>query len=343
MKLLFDTQRIQASFLSPSGNNVQHEIEVRTSPITFRTCRITHARLKEKDPGTEKLPPKPPEADNPENCPFCHPQLLTKTPMIDPDLYPNGRMRQGESVLFPNLFPYGKYSAVSLFDNDHFVEIGKATLQSYTNSFKNCAGYLKKVLEFDRHAIHMAITQNHLPSAGGSLIHPHFQIQADKIPSNNHRFLKNRTAQYFQETGGLLFSDYLNHEKNEGSRYVGKTGDWEWVAAFAPEGFFELWGILPGKFSITRISGSFWEDLSKGILNAQRFYRSLFRNGYNLGILSIEDESDSMLELRCVMLVRSNYAPWARNDHTGFEVMLGDMATFSSPEETARKARRFWD
>ncbi len=249
MKLLFDTQRIQASFLSPSGNNVQHEIEVRTSPITFRTCRITHVRLKEKDPGTEKLPPEPPEADNPENCPFCHPQLLTKTPMIDPGLYPNGRMRQGESVLFPNPFPYGKYSAVSLFDNDHFVEIGKATLQSYVNSFKNCAGYLKKVLEFDRHAIHIAIN---------------------------------------------------------------------------------------------RISGSFWEDLSKGILNAQRFYRSLFRNGYNLGILSIEDESDSLLELRCVMLVRSNYAPWARNDHTGFEVMLGDMATFSSPEETARKARRFW-
>jgi len=29
-----------------------------------------------------------------------------------------------------------------------------------------------------------------------------------------------------------------------------------------------------------------------------------------------------------VMVVRSNYAPWVRNDHTGFEVMLGEMATF---------------
>ena len=48
------------------------------------------------------------------------------------------------------------------------------------------------------------------------------------------------------------------------------------------------------------------------------------------------------MELRLVMLARSNYAPWVRNDHTGFEVMLGDMATFSPPEETARRARAFW-
>jgi UDPglucose--hexose-1-phosphate uridylyltransferase len=151
------------------------------------------------------LPPRPPEADNPGGCPFCHPQLSKSTPQIHPDIYPNGRMQQGESVLFPNLFPYGKYSAVSLLDNQHFVEIGKASLQSYANSLKNCSGYLKKVLEFDHQAIHMAITQNHLPSAGGSLVHPHFQIQADKIASNHHRFLKNRADQYFRKTGGLIF------------------------------------------------------------------------------------------------------------------------------------------
>jgi len=38
----------------------------------------------------------------------------------------------------------------------------------------------------------------------------------------------------------------------------------------------------------------------------------------------------------------SNYAEWARNDHSGFEVMLGDMATFNAPEETAGMARPFW-
>jgi hypothetical protein len=81
--------------------------------------------------------------------------------------------------------------------------------------------------------------------------------------------------------------------------------------------------------------------LAEGIIRAQKFYRSLNRNAYNLGLLAVED-ARSMLELRLVMLVRANHAPWVRNDHTGFEVMLGDMATFSGPEETARRARPFW-
>jgi len=58
-------------------------------------------------------------------------------------------------------------------------------------------------------------------------------------------------------------------------------------------------------------------------------------------LLCVEDNG-SYMELRMVMVVRSNYAPWVRNDHTGFEVMLGEMATFIPPEETAAIARPIW-
>ena len=108
----------------------------------------------------------------------------------------------------------------------------------------------------------------------------------------------------------------------------------QWMAAFAPEGFFEIWGILPQKISFQQVKASDWRDLARGILNTQRFYRHLCRNGYNLGLLAVEMPS-SRLELRIVIIVRSNYAPWIRSDHTGFEVMLGDMTTFSAPEQTA--------
>ena len=73
----------------------------------------------------------------------------------------------------------------------------------------------------------------------------------------------------------------------------------------------------------------------------QRYYRSLGRNGYNLGLLSVE-EPDSQLELRIVILARSNHTPWVRSDHTGYEVMLGDMTTFSAPEQTATGARAYF-
>ena len=54
-------------------------------------------------------------------------------------------MVQGDSVLFPNLFPYGGYSAVSLFDDRHFVEIGTASSEQYADCLVNCQRYLERV------------------------------------------------------------------------------------------------------------------------------------------------------------------------------------------------------
>jgi galactose-1-phosphate uridylyltransferase len=187
----------------------------------------------------------------------------------------------------------------------------------------------------------MAIAQNHLPSAGGSLLHPHLQVHADRVAPNHHRYLEGRARQYRDATRRGIFSDVLHHEKRDGTRIIGHTGDWEWLAAFAPEGFYEIWGILPGKTSLLALGPAAWEDLARGVLNTQHFYRSLCRNGYNFGLLSVE-QNESCLELRAVMMVRANYAAWVRNDHTSFETMLGDMATFNAPEDTAARARPFW-
>ncbi len=98
---------------------------------------------------------------------------------------------------------------------------------------------------------------------------------------------------------------------------------------------------MPGRRSLLALDDAVWEDLSRGVLNTQHFYRSVYRNGYNLRLLAVEQE-ESCLELRVVLMVRSNYAPWVRNDHISFETMLGDMATFHAPEETARLAKPFW-
>jgi galactose-1-phosphate uridylyltransferase len=337
----FELDTVFARFLLPTGERVDAPVEIRRNPITGRTCRIAFSRTGEREAATDSLPAPPPFAADTSQCPFCAERLASRTPMARPELAPAGRLVRGASILFPNLFPYGAYSAVSLFDDRHFVEIGSASAASYADSFRNSADYLARVLACDPQARFVAITQNHLPSAGGSLLHPHLQIQADRLPSNHHRFMAQRAAAHLQQTGRLLLADYLAHEKADGRRIIGATGAWEWLAAFAPEGFYEIWGILPGATSIARAREAVWEDLAAGVIRAQRFYRSLNRNGYNLGILAVE-EASSALELRVVILARANYAPWVRSDHTGFELMLGDMATFTAPEETARAARPFW-
>jgi galactose-1-phosphate uridylyltransferase len=340
-RLHFNKEQIRAVFIDTSGRPAEKIIEIRTNPVTLRSCRITYSRIEEKEMGTEMLPDPPPFAFDTATCPFCSPQVSEMTPKFLSENFSSERLVIGESVLFPNLFPYGSYSAVSLFDQNHFVEIGRASLTSYINSFKNSIRYFGQILQQDATAIHMAITQNHLPSAGGSLLHPHLQLNAERISGNYHRYLNKRSRQYYKEEGELIFSNYLDHEIKAGKRYIGTTGNWHWMTAFAPEGFYEIWGILPGVTSFQSMSDKEIKDLCIGVLNTQKFYRSLNRNGYNLGILSIEKD-DSCLELRVVMVVRSNYAQWVRNDHTGFEVMVGDMATFVAPEKTASLAGPFW-
>ncbi len=339
--LEFKRERFSSRIVLPGGLDCDKTIEVRVNPVTGRTCRITYSRGEEREPGGSALPEPPPFAYQTDDCPFCRERLLTRTPELPPRLSPQGRMTRGSSTLFPNLFPYGRYSAVSTFDDKHFVEIGTASHASYVDSFLNCRDYLLRVLSHDPEAVFMAITQNHLPSAGGSLLHPHLQIQADRIPANSQRVLRSRSVEYRNRTGAGLFSDYLRAERQAAQRHIGATGDWHWLAAFAPEGFYEIWGILPAITSFRQMSEVQWQDLAAGVLNTQRFYRSLGRNGYNLGLLLLEDGSRDM-ELRIVLTVRGNYAPWVRSDFTGFEVMLGDMATFTAPELTCEKALPFW-
>jgi galactose-1-phosphate uridylyltransferase len=339
--LSFTRQTLKSQIVLPDGTPADRPIEIRTDPITGRSCRITFSRGEEREPGGEALPTPPPFAQDREQCPFCAERIATHTPRLIPALCPEGRMHRGRAILFPNLFPYGRYSAVSLFDKQHFVEIGTAALGSYTDCFINCREYLGRVLAHDPEAVFMAITQNHLPSAGGSLLHPHLQVQADRTPANHQRFLRSKAVEHRQRFGTRLFSDYLAMETKLGERWIGATGAWQWLAAYAPQGFFEIWGVLPGVTCLKQTSDAHWQTLAQGVLNAQRFYRSLGRNGYNLGVILIEDGTDD-LELRVVLTVRGNYAPWVRSDFTGFEVMLGDMATFWPPEQTAQRARPFW-
>lgn len=340
-ELRFEKQVVTAELQSPEGRPVEHCIELRTNPITGRKSRITLSRQQEREPGTEVFPQPPPSATQTGECPFCHPQVEERTPRLSPRLSTKARLVRGESILFPNLFPYGQYSAISLIGGGHFVEIGSGSAGAYAECLQNCLDYLNRVRAHDDQAVYLAITQNHLPSAGGSLVHPHLQIQAETTPCNNMAFLEQRCSVFHAQTNDLLFSEYLSLEKRFDKRYIGKSGDWEWLTAFAPEGFFEIWAVLPGHCSLSQLDHRQISSLAQGIIQAQRFYRSLNRNGYNLGLTAVEQPGTRM-ELRLVMLARSNYAPWVRNDHTGFEVMLGDMATFTPPEETAAKARVFW-
>ena len=338
----FRTEEFTANFSDAAGKPLARIQQVRIDPVSLKQCRITLSRALENERGTEKLY-QPPEKDLHEStCPFCPENLESMTPRLNERISRRKRLKHNESVLFPNLFPYTEWSAVSLFDNTHHVEIGTASPASYRDSLINCADYLRRVKRVDPGAIFMSITQNHLPGAGGSLVHPHLQVHAAQQISPNHAVLQKRAREHAKHYSTCILSDLLLAEKERGERYIGSTGAWEWIAAYAPSGFYEIWGIAAAEHSLLiPEKEGVWQELAEGVLNTQKFYKSLNRNSYNLSLLSIEDDT-SIPCLKISLTARSSYAPWVRSDFTGFELASGEMATFTFPESVAAMASKFW-
>jgi hypothetical protein len=102
LMLSFESQTVSAHFIDPDGKSASRDIEIRTDPVTGRTCRISLSRRDENEPGSDTLPDPPPDAPDRDSCPFCRPHLSNRTPRLNPDLSTAERRTVGRSVLFPN-------------------------------------------------------------------------------------------------------------------------------------------------------------------------------------------------------------------------------------------------
>src|ERR671937_979126 len=61
-------------------------------------------------------------------CPFCAARIESETPRFPPELWPQGRIRCGDAVLFPNLVAYAKWSSVSVYSPDrHLLRLEELT------------------------------------------------------------------------------------------------------------------------------------------------------------------------------------------------------------------------
>ena len=80
----------------------QVESEIRFDPLTGSTGRICHFSLANLSvPDLSGI-----VAESRAMCPFCPGKVESITPRFPEEVVPGGRMRRGEAVLFPNLFPY---------------------------------------------------------------------------------------------------------------------------------------------------------------------------------------------------------------------------------------------
>src|SRR5512137_309691 len=176
-------------------------LQYREEHFTGLRCRISPDRLKRQIDQTLYLPP------NAGSCPFCRDAVFSVTPT-----FPNGsRLIRGESVTFPNLFPFGEGHVVTVITTEHNVtdfscqQITDA-LHSQVDALRFSKGYA-------------SINWNFLPSAGASLVHPHMQGLSDSRPSRIVDCYITAIKQYRGETGRNYW-DAVAEEEKSSNRYL---------------------------------------------------------------------------------------------------------------------------
>lgn len=314
--------------------------EIRTDPLLGNTVRIIYFPV--------TLPPPPdqkPIADATKPfCPFCRPAVFEKTPRFKEDLIPGGRIEVGSAVLFPNAFPYDAFSAVTAVGEEHFVPIDSFTTELLTDAFSASCEFMNKVHKKYPEYRHHSINMNYMPTAGGSIIHPHMQIIVGDVPTNYQRKLTERAAAYRKGQGKDYFEELAKEEERLGERFIAKDGGIVYLAAFAPMGITEFLALFEGGKEMTAtgevVRGKF-EALASGIRSILGYLHSLNFMSFNMSIYFADPEKPEY-PAHVRIVPRTLLPPMGASDINFFEMLHHEVLTIINPEEAAKGAREYF-
>jgi galactose-1-phosphate uridylyltransferase len=294
-----------------SGNGLLH---YREETLTGLTCRISSERIKRGIDQACII------GSSPEGCPFCSENLLSETPV-----FPDGRrILVGESVTFPNLFPFAEWHTVTVITRDHAVPC--FTARQLADAFK---GQAKSLHGHDGYA---SINWNFLPSAGASLAHPHLQGLVDSYPSPLARRYLAGSEGYRKEHGRSYWDD-LREVERSGERIL-IDGEILWLAHPVPLGEKEIRGILPVSYlsQFESVVG----DLARDLLQIMAFYQELGTRAFNFSLFFDREGCDHGFSAFCSIIARINPNPLSMSDSSFMERLHLEPVILTMPEELAR-------
>ena len=162
MPIEFRSERLIAHSRSSDGSEkVERQLEVRFDPLLGTTARVAQGvSLPKAEPSALAFI----QANDPA-CPFCPQRLSKVTPQILPTICAEGRIRRGETTLFPNVVPYSQYAAVAIFSARHWLALREFTPRLIADNLAAALRFVRQVLEFDARAQYCAYNVNcHYPS-----------------------------------------------------------------------------------------------------------------------------------------------------------------------------------
>jgi UDPglucose--hexose-1-phosphate uridylyltransferase len=328
----FERTRLVAEMVAPdTGELVRTEIDLRVDPLTGHTSRIL--------PGRGLMPPNDFDLEafaqeSEERCPFCPGRIERLTPKLPPAIHPEGRIVQGEAMLFPNLHAYSSHSCVSVYSPRlHYLPLGRITDRLMQDSLWTQVQYAKAVMAADPQSQWASINANHMLPSGSSLFHPHLQGVVDLAPTTLQRQLADVPAERFE--------DYVESERRTGERFLGDTGRVQWLVSFAPIAPAELRAFVRQVSSPAELDVDLIAELAHGLVLTLNAYADMGYESFNLAMYGAPPGMVGYpLNLR--IACRSNLKPFYRSDSTFLERLHWEGAVDLAPEDVAERIRGHW-
>jgi galactose-1-phosphate uridylyltransferase len=322
-----ERETFEAELLDPRRGfeSTRTTVEVRRDPLTGHSARIL--------PPASFPPPARHDlerlaAETRDACPFCAERIEQQTPCLPAAVWPEGRIRAGGAVLFPNLVPYAKWSSVSVYSPEqHLLPLPELTPTLVADNLRAQAEFGRAVLAVDSSARWIGVNANHLPPSGSSIFHPHLQGSANPLPTTMQRLLADVPPSDLRA--------WVVAEREEGTRLVASSDEIDWLASFAPLGPAEICAFVGGAGSPHELDDGRIDELSRGISAVLRAYDGLGFESFNLALYGVPGAETLLVRL----VARAYFGTAERSDAMWSERLQWEAATDLAPEHVAELAR----
>jgi UDPglucose--hexose-1-phosphate uridylyltransferase len=294
-----------------------HPLQLREEFLTGHRCKISPERLNR---GLDTVYSPPPAAPD---CPFCGDRIFSVTPT-----FPGGkRICIGESVTFPNLFPFAEWHTVTVITKRHHTE--EFSVAEIRDAL---AGQIQSLADAEGYK---SINWNYLPSAGASIAHPHLQGLADRRPPYTAEQYLIGGLRYLLKHGTRYWDDLVQEER-ESPRYL-FDDELFWYAHHVPLGEREVRCIIPA--SCTEDFLPYLDPFVEGLLRILQFYRSFGTHAFNMSLFFDRSANRNDFSAFCSVISRINPNAASTSDSAFMERLHGEPVILTLPEEFARNFR----
>jgi len=316
---------VESVSVATEGGLVEYVIEHRVDPLTKHVSRINPFRyMREAEAASRPV-------ETASECPFCTPKVLRITPLP--------RSTRGNSVAFPNLYPFSAHHLVVVPNaSRHLMGLEEISAEDLADAFHTIYEYFRGNYSRNRELKFVYINMNFLPTAGASQPHLHLQVFQEPRPTEFHRELLLKSLGYMRKFNANYWLDLVKSEEEVGERFIRRYNSCVLLSSFSPL----LNGEVVCVFDVDSLFDLDPGDLAKVVAKTLKVYSELFKShGVNLAIFDtgFYRKSISYFKPQMRLVVRKKLAELYANDVGFMELFHREPIVVIPPEKLADDLR----